>query len=208
MAVWEEIRHQVAVVGTVTGSADGRAMVGVRVAIVDGPVEWRQILALREALAGEAWPCLARRPDRVTTGTDGRFHFMDLPDGDYVLSAYVDGFVRRYGRAEQTVTVSRTPGGDIHMARADLVLPVSRIRGRILRQGTDTPVPMAEIRMTGCADAARSDADGAFSLAGVEAAPGPRPMTVRAVGYQDRTVTVTLSEAGAEAVAEVMLVPR
>jgi hypothetical protein len=42
-------------------------------------------------------PALAKRLDRTSTATDGYFHFLDLPDGDYTLIASLPGVGIRYG---------------------------------------------------------------------------------------------------------------
>lgn len=62
---------------------------------------------------------MTERPDRTTTGADGHFHFMDLPNGDYEIRVTAPG-------AEQEVAVpvhiDRQHGQVKPPEKADVVL--------------------------------------------------------------------------------------
>lgn len=208
MAVWEEVRHQVAISGKVIGPVKGMGLGHVRVSIIDGPDEYLEWLAVKQAIAGESWFTTAKRPDRVMTKPDGHFHFMDLPDGNYMLFASFPNKSTRFGGVQFTVTVSRTPEGAIEMAQADIVLPATTIAGTVVRQGDNTPVVMAKIKVLGSGEYAFTDENGAFVLAGIEASvTQSRVVTVSAAGYQDRTQPVAVDATGITVNCDVILSP-
>lgn len=208
MAVWEEIRHQVAISGKIMGSSNGKGLGGVRVSIVDGPSEFMDTLVIKQALSGAAWASLSKRPDRVMTEADGHFHFMDLPDGDYTLSGAFPSRSSRYGTVQQIVSVARAPDGHILMAQADMTLPASMIRGKVTRQGSGTAVVMAEVRVQGSGEYTHTDENGDYRLGGVEcSATLSRSLIVSARGYQDTNLSVLLATPGEEQVLNVTLTP-
>lgn len=208
MAVWEEVRHQVAISGKVIGPVKGMGLGHVRISIIDGPDEYLEWLAIKQAIAGEEWFTTAKRPDRVMTKPDGHFHFMDLPDGDYMLFAAFPNKSTRFGGVQLSVTVSRTPEGDIEMAKADIVLPATSIAGTVVRQGGNTPVVMAKVRLLGSGEYTHTDENGAYILSGIEASvTQDRVMTVSATGYQDRTIPVTVNATGITVNCDVILIP-
>lgn len=208
MAVWEEIRHQVAIAGKVTGPVNGQGLGHVRVAIVDGPDEYLEWLAVKQAIAGDTWFTTAKRPDRVETQHDGHFHFMDLPNGDYMLHVAFPNKSTRYGGISTTVAVSRNPQGNIVMAQADIVLPATSIAGTVLRQGDATPVVMARVMLLGSGESAFTDENGDYLLAGIEASPTQnRIVSVSAAGYQDQTLPVAVTASGVTVTQNVTLAP-
>ena len=208
MAKWEEIRHQVAISGKVTDSATGKGLKQVRIEIVDAPPVFLDMITIQKAIQVEKWETLRSRPDRVFTAPDGHFHFMDLPDGEYTLEAVFPEAMRRYGSVRQTVTVSRTPGGNIHMAVADMVLPSSAIHGKVVRQGTTTPVGLAEVRVIGSGEVTHTNNAGEYCLSGLEtSATSHRPLSISATGYQDKTANVLLAAPGDEVTLDIELTP-
>jgi hypothetical protein len=136
---------------------------------------------------------MVERPDQTQTAADGHFHFLDLPDGDYTLTASLPGFGSRYGTAQRQVTVSRNAEGRILMAPADIVLPPTTLKGRIVGQN-DNPVGVAEVRVQGSGERAFSDGQGNYLMNGLEV--GKRTVAVSAQGYQSASQAVVLGEAG------------
>lgn len=206
--VWEEVRHQVAIAGKVTGPVSGQGLGHVRVSIVDAPDEYLEWLAVKQSIAGDAWHKTARRPDRVMTQPDGHFHYMDLPDGDYILHAAFPNKSTRYGGIQRSVTVSRTEEGNIVMAQADMVLPATSISGTVTRQGDGTPVVMAKVMLVGSGENTFTDENGDYLLSGIEASlTQNRIVSVSAAGYQDQTQPVSVTASGIVVTQNVTLTP-
>jgi hypothetical protein len=147
-----------------------------------------------------------RRPDRTQAAADGLFFFVDLPAGDYTLTASLVGVSTRYGRGQTTATVPSS-NGDSALATADMAIPSTTIRGQITGPSLDgdgsTPVAMAAVQVRGSGELTYSDSTGNYLLAGLER--GTRVLTFAAHGYQTRVQTMTLSEAGGEHVLNVVL---
>jgi len=89
----EVIRHQVAICGAVF-DREGELAVGIPVTVM-------------EASGGAS--------RRTTTRNDGVYYFLDLPDGNYVVTASWRG-----AEARQPAVVSRNDQGDIAIAETDL----------------------------------------------------------------------------------------
>ena len=206
MVIWEEVRHQVAIAGTVTDAQTNRVISGVRVEIIEAPEEFESWLALRALQYGAPWATMVERPDRTRTAFDGHFHFLDLPAGDYRLKASLPSSGTRYGEKEVGgVTVSWNGNGKITMATADLSLPPTTVKGSIYDQDRSPVefVAMAEVRVKGSGERTFSDGDGQYILTGLET--GPCTIMVSAHGYQKVSQEVTLDEAGTEKIVDFFL---
>ena len=88
--IWEVSRRTVSVAGRVTDARTGRSINGVHVKIASGSTR-----------------CIAR------TGADGHFHFLDLPDGQYTLTASLPGSGLRDQTAQVEATAFRDVEGNI-----------------------------------------------------------------------------------------------
>ena len=204
MTQWEIVRHQVAVTGKVTDLRTRAPLAGVRVEITVAPAAFTVWLAAYARQYGDRWAALAERPDRTTTAADGRYRFLDLPDGQYTFSASLPAAGSRYGAAQAQVTVTRDGQGRIALAAADMSLPPTTLRGQVTGQGAGALV-LAEVRVQGSGERAFTDAQGRYLLAGLET--GARHLAVSARGFATATRTVTLSPAGVESVSDFALVP-
>ena len=135
------------------------------------------------------------RPDETRTTADGRFHFLDLPDGAYTLAALLPKAGTRYSQGRVDVTVTRDGEGNLKpMGVANIVLRPTTLQGRIV-DPNNAPVPLAEVRVKGSGERTFSDAyedpkgdpqkstKGRYRLTGLEA--GQRLVRVSAQGYQD-----------------------
>jgi hypothetical protein len=91
----EVIRRQVAICGTVF-DRDGEPASAVPVSVEDAARASRK---------------------RTTSRTDGTYYFLDLPNGDYVVSASLFD-----ANARQPAVVNRNDQGDIAIAEVDLKL--------------------------------------------------------------------------------------
>ena len=190
-----------------TDAQTGAAIGDARVEITAAPAEFTDRLALHARQHGDRWAAMDERPDRTRTAADGHFHFMDLPDGDYTLSASLPDAGSRYGQREAGASVSRDAEGNVSMAGADITLPPTTLRGRITDQLTGDPVIMAEVRVKGSGEHAFSDGDGRYLLAGLEATDQrERTVLVAAQGYERMSREVLLSEAGTEQALDFSLV--
>lgn len=208
MAVFETIRRQVSIVGKVMDRVTGKPLEDVHIRIVNGPSAFTERISVLAAIHGPAFDMFAKGPDRTSTRHDGLYHFMDLPDGTYRLRASSKKFKNRYGSTERDVTVSRTPQGSVNLVSSDILLSPSTVRGRVVRQGTASPVVMAEIRVTGSLECSHTDENGDYMLAAIEASSSlPRSLTVSAMGYQERKLEVLVPSPGAEAVLDVQIAP-
>lgn len=207
MAVWEVVRHQVAIAGRITEGQAGRPVGRARVAITAAPAAFTDWLTIHARKYGERWATLIQRPDRTLTASDGHFHWLDLPDGQYTLLASLPELGTRYGTAQVTINVSRDAQSNIDMAAVDIALPATTVAGRITVQGTEPPenVVMAEVRVKGSGEQAFSDDQGHYCLPGVET--GERTVLVSASGYQPAAKSVGLNQAGEEQTLNFALLP-
>jgi hypothetical protein len=205
LAQWEEIRHQVAISGRVTDAQTGRAIGSAQVRIIAAPLVFMEWLANRAKQYGDKWKIMMERPDRIRTAADGHFHFMDLPDGQYTLTASLPGSGTRYGTAQNVITVTRDAEGNITMAVADMDLPSTMLNGRITIQNTTDPVVMAEVLIQGIGERTFSDGEGQYLLAGLEI--GQRTVVISAQGYQQISHTVQFSQAGEELTSDFIMEP-
>jgi hypothetical protein len=188
----EPTRHQVAIAGSVINAQTGAAIGRARVEITAAPDAFADWLALLAVQYGGRWAAMGERPDRTHTAVDGHFHFMDLPDGDYALTASLPGSGTRYATAQAQATVTRDGKGNLTMVAADMTVPSTALTGLVTDQGSGEAVLMAQVRMEGSGERAFSDREGRYLLAGLEA--GKRTVVVSAPGYSTVTRTVQLSQ--------------
>lgn len=204
MSAWEIIRHAVAIFGTVTDSRTGKTLKGARVQITSGPAAFTSWLALKAMEGRTRWEFLKERPDRRCTAQDGHFHFMDLPDGQYTLTASMPDMGTRYGIVQTQLTVARDAQSHIIMATVDMALPSTAVTGLVTTQG-GAPLPMALVQVMGSGERAYTNGDGSFLLRGLEA--GSRMVTASAQGYEHKSLTVNLAQAGVVQTADFVLLP-
>lgn len=200
---WKEIRHQVAIAGRVIDARTNKAIKGVLVSITRAPAAFTNWLAVKALQYDETqWANMFERPDRTRTAPDGHFHFMDLPDGQYTLTASLPGSGSRYGEVKKRVTVTHDNGGDITMAEVELALPSTTIKGKIGNRN-NKPVVMAEVRLKGSGEYVFSDSKGDYLLAGLET--GKRTVVVSAQGYKSNVRVVSVEKVGTMKTANFVL---
>jgi Carboxypeptidase regulatory-like domain len=204
VVTWEIVRHRVAIAGRVTDAQTGRTIGGAQVRITTAPAAFTAWLAMRAIQGGARWVAMVERPDQTRTAADGHFHFLDLPAGQYTLTASLPGLGSRYGTAEKQAMVSRDAQGNITMAAADIALPPTTLKGEITDQDGDR-VALVEVRLKGSGERAFSDAQGRYMLAGLEA--GQHTVLVSAQGYRPASRTVLISPAGTVQTLNAVLVP-
>lgn len=199
---WETVRHRAVISGRVTDAGTGKPLPGARVEITAGPPAFTGRLALLAKQHGDRWETMAERPDRTRAAADGFFRYLDLPAGQYTLSASLPGAGSRYGTVSAQVTLTVDGQGNISLETANLALPATTVKGRV-SDPSDTAVQMAEVRVQGSGERTWSDADGNYVLSGVEA--GSRKLTIAARGFQSKSETVALGQPGAVAIRDVTL---
>jgi hypothetical protein len=195
MSRWETARHVAAIYGRVVDATTKKPVPGALVAIRDTPAVFEKKLQLASMQYGERWATMMERPDRTTSRNDGQFCFMDLLDGQYKLSAAHPNAGRRYGQAEQTVTVKVSNDAKKKRVFVELALPPTTVKGKIAGPGQKTGVAMAEVRVKGSGEQTFSDVQGQYLLTGLE--PGKRTITVLAQGYGASSQAVNIPEPGA-----------
>jgi Carboxypeptidase regulatory-like domain len=204
VVTWQIVRHQVAIAGRVTDAQTGRAIGGAQVRITAAPATFTTWLTVRALQYGTRWATMAERPDQTRTAADGHFHFLDLPDGQYTLTASLPGAGSRLSTAEKQATVSRDAQGTLTMAAADIALPPTTLKGEITDRDGNR-LALVEVRVQGSGERAFSDAQGRYLLAGLEA--GQHTVLVSAHGYQPVSRTAVMRPVGAVQTLNVVLDP-
>ena len=95
------IRTTLAICGHVWDAVTAAPIADAVVTIVAGPPAFEARRAIRSSLPG--WESSARRLDRTRTRVDGRFVFVNLPEGDYTLKVGARRRGGRYGDATLTL---------------------------------------------------------------------------------------------------------
>jgi len=145
------------------------------------------------------------RPDQTGTAADGHFHFLDLPDGNYAVTASLPQAGSRYGTAEvKNRSVSRDGDGRIAWAWADMKVPPTTIGGKVTNQSA-APVKLASARVKGSGESAFSDDAGEYRLTALEV--GTRTVSASAPGLKADPKTVQLDEAGKMQVVDIAMTP-
>lgn len=180
-------------------AGSGRALSGALVSIDGGdrrsPAPFRRLIQARARQYGSAWRLLAERPDRKRTADDGTFYFLDLPEGDYSLSASLTDMGARYATAEMTAKIAKNGNGDYQRAFVELALQATSVQGKVTGPRHRNGVVMAEVRVKGSGERTFSDAQGQYVLAGLE--PGKRTILAFAQGYKQTERSVELKGPGA-----------
>lgn len=204
MNAWSIVSHTVAISGRVSDARTDQAIAGAQVNITDGPPEFMAMLDLQTASHDRRWKNLRQRPDRQHSEQDGHFHFLDLADGTYTLSATLPEKGTRCGTAQLSAVVSRDSFGHLIMTTVGLSLSSTTLEGRITDQSSGDPIVMAQVIIQGSHESVYSDQQGDYLLAGLET--GSRTMLVSAQGYQPVSQTVNLEPAGTTLTQDIALV--
>ncbi len=126
MSEWLIVRHQVAIAGRVIDEQTGRTIAGAQITITQMPPEFKDRLEVMAKVDGARWKTLAARPDHTRTAADGCFYFLDLPDGQYTVTASVPAVGRRYGTGKAQARVSVDEEGNITMTTANIALEATK----------------------------------------------------------------------------------
>lgn len=117
MSDWETDRRQIAIAGQVTSAESGRAVPDACVQITAAPERFATRVRVQAKLAG------SQPLDRTTSRGDGSFYFLDLPDGDYMLTAWMPGRLPAYDPVVVESQVSRDADGRVQTIHLQCNLP-------------------------------------------------------------------------------------
>jgi len=120
----------------------------------------------------------------VTTNTTGSYTLAGLAPGEVGLTVEAAGF------ASAVRTVLVPPGGDV--TASFTLVPPGNVTGRVTDAGTGAAVPDAVVTYPG--GSVPAGTDGTYTITG--APSGPLEVTVSAIGYETRTLTVTVPANG------------
>ncbi|MEG4854323.1 carboxypeptidase-like regulatory domain-containing protein, partial [Microcoleus sp. B5-D4] len=190
-------RHQVAIYGQISDAETGLTIQNALVEITQMPETFKQWLVLRSQQYGSKWETLENRPDRKRTAIDGYFYFLDLPEGEYTLTASLPSAGTCYGTAQVKAIASRDAKSNYVKTAANMTLPPTAIKGKI----TDlngTPIVLAKIRIAGTTNYIFSDSKGNYLFGGLETSKPPLKRTVNihvsARGFQSVSQSTQLSQ--------------
>lgn len=202
MSKWiklNSIHHQVAIAGQVSDQETGETIGNAIVEITAMPDDFKRKRSLQALQYGSAWETLAKRCDRTTSAIDGFFYFIDLPPGEYTLTASLPNAASRYKIAGTTVTVP--PGGDNSsqpkFAFANLTLFPSGIRGKVT-DSQGVAIARVNVKIQGSGESTVTDGEGNYQLIGLEAPKkegSKRKVNaiVSAKGYQEKPESLEFS---------------
>jgi len=189
---WTSAHHWVAIWGKVIDAVTRKPVAGALVTLTSMPTKLEKTLQLQAQYFGDEWKNRMQRPDRTYSRPDGLYYFLDLPDGDYEVSASLPSCGKRYGdvHEKKRVSINDREGTGQQALRAmwlELALPSSMIRGRIYDAAKKAGVVMAEVRLKGSGERTFSGPKGAFTLGPIEAsAKAERTLECFAQGYQPK----------------------
>jgi len=197
---WIELkpaRHQVAIYGQISDAETGLTIQNALVEITQMPETFKQWLELRSQQYGNQWETLENRPDRKRTAIDGYFHFLDLPEGEYTLTASLPSAGTCYGTAEVKAIARRDSQGNYVKTAANITLPPTAIKGQITDL-SGSPIVLAKIQIVGTTNYIFSDSKGNYLFSGLETSRSPLKRKVNihvsARGFQPDSQSAELSK--------------
>jgi hypothetical protein len=192
MGAKAQTRNRVVIAGQLSNAETGQVIHRARVEITKMPDSFKNWLTLRAMQYGANWETMVERPDRTQTAIDGHFHFLDLPDGDYTLTASLPSAGTRYGAVEKKFQVSRN-GDRIKLAAADITLPPTGIKGQITN-AENQPIVMAKVQVKGTKESTFSDSKGNYLLSGLEVSNVQFTVRFSAQAYQQNFKDIQLCQ--------------
>jgi hypothetical protein len=165
---------------------------GAIVKLVKMPETLKQKLAMQALRYGSEWEMLPQRLDRTLSRGDGSFYFLDLPAGNYQLTAHLPNSGTRYGVVKSSVIKVTETQIKAHNAIASMTLnlPATGIIGKVTTSD-NYPVMMAKIQVPSSHEFTFSDDRGNYQLRGLEVARNCI-VNVSANGYVLASKTVRL----------------
>lgn len=162
-------RHQVAIAGQVSDRETGQTISNAIVEIVGMPDAFQTKRSLQTLQYGSQWETLVKRCDRATTAIDGFFYFLDLPAGEYTLTASLPGAAARYKIDRATVSVPPSDNSSqSKFAVANLTLYPSGVRGTVTDSKGDA-IARVNVKILDSGESTVTNDKGEFQLIGLEA---------------------------------------
>jgi len=199
-------RHRVALWGKVVDGLSQMPLAGAEVTITTMPKAFTRRLKLLAAADSENWERRAQRPDKTRSRADGLFYFLDLPDGEYGLTAVLPNSGQRYAAAKQRATVSwaaldefdkrNAAGEKMQRTCVKLALQPTTLRGKIIDAARDTGIMLAEVRMKASGERTFSDAQGGFLISPIQPGKSRCVLQAFAQGYEPAEEEVAISAVG------------
>lgn len=199
-------RHRVALCGKVVDGLTQGPLAGAEVTITEKPAAFSRRLALLSAADMEKWKTRVERPDRTRSRADGLFYFLDLPDGEYGLTAVLPNCGRRYAPAEQKAKVSRAAldkfdqqnnmAAKLESMWIKLSLQPTAVRGKVVDAERSTTITLAEVRMKASGERTFSDAQGDFVLSPIQPSKNKRVLQAFAQGYEPAEAEIAITDVG------------
>ena len=119
---WQILRRQIAIAGQITTEVDELPIAGAQVQITAAPTAFMNKIRLNAKQYGLVWEDMEQRVDRTVTAVDGFYYFLDLPDGDYTITAHLPQRIPSYDFATGTGQVTRDQQGTIQQTHIDMAL--------------------------------------------------------------------------------------
>lgn len=196
MSSWVKLepnRRQVAIAGIVVDEQTQQPLRGAHVQITDAPEQFLEQVRL-SALQG-------RRLNESATAHDGWFYFINLPSGNYTLTASLPNAAGRYQTSNTTIATVPPSEAATQPIWTQLSLRPTTLKGTIQDQKQQAIV-MAKVWIEGSDAFTFSDPKGQYLLTPLEGwnasadSTQPPTMTVKATapGYEVATQRITLRQ--------------
>jgi CarboxypepD_reg-like domain len=190
------VSQQVAIAGRVLEGETESSISGAIVEIVAMPEKFRAILSLKALQYGSQWEKMHNSPNRRITTSDGSFHFINLPPGEYILEVSFPVNPNRYNKVQKTVKVSAAVNGKIPTMMLDILLSVTGIKGIITdAEEANKLIANAKVQIQGSRESCISNQKGNYRLLGLEPSKSGElnlNLIVSAIGYQEVSKSVVI----------------